>query len=209
MTGQTFGDLTVLSACHDSKGRLQWRCRCRCGGTSSVYGNNLRSGGSTSCGCHRQVHPPGLSKTRLFSVWSGMIARCSNLDDPNYGGRGITVCKQWQTFASFYRWAIRNGHRDDLTIDRTNNDRGYSPGNCRWVTMQVQARNTRRTVWVMHAGRRMSLSEAAADLGLDYGRLQKRMKNEGMPFDEAVADVRAYRKPPPHLNFLGKRRSAV
>ncbi|KQN33636.1 hypothetical protein ASE88_00970 [Sphingomonas sp. Leaf38] len=137
-----------------------------------------------------------------------MMARCSNLDDPNYGGRGIAVCKRWQTFASFYRWAMCSGYQEHLTIDRVNNDQGYRPGNCRWATPHEQARNTRRTVFVQHEGQRISLTDAAAALGLSYGWLQKRMKNEGMSFEEAVANVRAYRKPPPHLNFLGTRRGA-
>jgi hypothetical protein len=209
LTGQSFGDLTVVGECRDLRGRLKWKCRCRCGGSSEVYGNNLRSGGTTSCGCHRAVHPPGLSKTRVFTIWSGMMARCSNIDDPNYGGRGIAVCKRWQTFASFYRWAMRSGYQEHLTIERVNNDQGYRPGNCRWATPHEQARNTRRTVFVQHEGQRISLTDAAAALGLSYGRLQKRMKNEGMSFEEAVADVRAYRKPPPHLNFLGTRGGAA
>lgn len=87
------------------------------------------------------------SKSRLYHIWNGMRHRCNNKNNPRYqdwGGRGINICNEWQhDFEKFVLWAIKNGYDDTLSIDRKNNDRGYSPDNCRWVTMHEQISNRR------------------------------------------------------------------
>ena len=89
----------------------------------------------------------GLTGHPLYSRWNNMKSRCHNPNNPSYkdyGARGITVCDEWRNdFKAFYDWSMANGYQDDLTIDRTDNDRGYSPDNCRWVTMEVQCTNRR------------------------------------------------------------------
>jgi len=88
----------------------------------------------------------GGSGTRLYRIWAAMKTRCMN---PNfwaynhYGGRGIKVCRAWQKFPAFQRWALSNGYRDKLTIERKNNDRGYCPSNCKWATRKEQSSNQR------------------------------------------------------------------
>ena len=88
----------------------------------------------------------GLSNTRLYKIWSGMIKRCYNpkaAKYPRYGARGITVCDQWRSaFIVFHRWAVQNGYGEDLQIDRIDNDGPYSPENCRWVTAAQNTRNS-------------------------------------------------------------------
>ena len=88
------------------------------------------------------------SKTRVYRTWRNILSRCYVKDTKyfkDYGGRGITVCKEWRDdFVVFRDWAHSNGYEDTLTIDRKDNDKGYSPSNCRWVTRTVQAQNTRR-----------------------------------------------------------------
>jgi len=77
------------------------------------------------------------SQTRLYKIWKGMRDRCTNPQTPIfrwYGGRGIKVCKAWQTFEPFRDWALKHGYQDDLTIDRINNDGNYTPSNCQWLT---------------------------------------------------------------------------
>lgn len=82
----------------------------------------------------------GLSNTRLYSIFQNMKQRCYNPNDPkygSYGGKGIAICQEWlDDFEVFYDWAMANGYRDDLTIDRKDNHKGYSPDNCRWITMK-------------------------------------------------------------------------
>lgn len=101
--------------------------------------------------------------TRLYSIWKAMKVRCYN---PNfraysrYGGRGITVCDEWlHDFPAFREWAIQNGYSDNLTIDRIENSKGYSPENCRWVSYKTQANNTRRNIVVTIDGETATIAE--------------------------------------------------
>ena len=101
--------------------------------------------------------------TRLYSIWKAMKVRCYN---PNfraysrYGGRGITVCDEWlHDFPAFREWAIQNGYSDNLTIDRIDNSKGYSPENCRWVSYKTQANNTRRNIVVTIDGETATIAE--------------------------------------------------
>ncbi len=94
----------------------------------------------------REQHP--FNNTRLHNIWTHMKSRCYNKNRPQYkdwGGRGIIVCDEWKySFLSFRNWALKNGYRDDLSIDRINNDGNYEPSNCRFANKNTQARNTKK-----------------------------------------------------------------
>lgn len=170
LSGQRFGRLLVLreyGKIHDNS-HIYWVCVCDCGREKLVSGKHLRNGKIKSCGClskevtgqlakqraaegkapgHR-TH--GFSKTRLYNTYTNMKTRCYNTRNKAfkwYGARGVTICDEWLSdFNSFKTWAENNGYSPELTIDRIDPFKGYSPDNCRWVTIQEQRKTTRRYV---------------------------------------------------------------
>jgi hypothetical protein len=156
LTDERFGRLTVIER-NGWKGNKEraWSCRCDCGVEVTVSGMVLRSGRSTSCGCLKRelAGVPNIShgqtRDRAWSLayrsWASMKTRCMNPDAQNfkyYGGRGITVCDEWLTFANFY---VDMGDRPEgTTLDRIDPDGDYEPGNCRWADKLTQARNKRK-----------------------------------------------------------------
>lgn len=112
-----------------------------------------------SCGCSHYLNNKGStihgeSKTRLYGIWGNMKKRClnpnNNPDYKNYGGRGISVCPEWLEYTNFRNWALNNGYKDNLQIDRTNNNGNYDPSNCMFVTCEINNQNKRNTRFCMN-----------------------------------------------------------
>ena len=188
MTGSRHGRLFVTGRdCNNKSRTAKWICRCDCGKLTSVRGDHLRLGRIISCGCkndeNRQIglkYKHGMSNTRLFRIWKHMIERCGSpkcKDYRNYGGRGITVCKEWSTeFIKFYLWAIKNGYKDTLSIDRINCNGNYEPSNCRWVGDKEQANNTRRNHFVVVNGETHTVTEWSEKLNIEPYMIFNRLK---------------------------------
>lgn len=132
----------------------------------------------------------GLKNTRLFSIWAGMKNRCHNSNTPNYhgyGARGITVCDEWKNnFQAFYDWSMKNGYSDDLSIDRIDNDKGYSPDNCRWANCKQQSTNRSTNHIVTINGVSKCLAEWCEDYGINYKTVKDRLKR-GWTYEDALS----------------------
>lgn len=180
--GKKFGKLLVLEECkeRDKNGGKIYKCKCDCGNISYVRrGNLIAKNGTKSCGCSHVGHSKhGKTNTRLYNIWLGMKNRCCNPNSTSYknwGGRGILVCKEWkESFETFYDWAINNGYRDNLSIDRIDNDGNYEPSNCRWATRKEQANNTRNNVYLTYNGKTQTMTQWADEFGVSHETIRRK-----------------------------------
>lgn len=186
LTGKKFVRWTVVSTAESKSGRARWNCECSCGTVRIVWGNHLIRGSSMGCGCHRPNGARhvgwkhGKSNTHIHDLWMRMIARCQCKSGPDYETyvkRGIKVCDRWRD--SFLNFIEDMGQRPSPkhSIDRIDNNKGYSPENCHWVTQKQQMRNMRRNRIVTFNGEKMTMAEAAERSGMDYGALKWRLDN--------------------------------
>ena len=197
----------VLKRAENSSGnKVRWKCLCDCGSTKILYGMNLRMGRTTSCGClQRKYLSAGMTtqtkKERLYNIWCSMRKRCQNPKEKsykNYGGRGITVCKEWDcSFVAFRSWALSHNYDNAKTLDRIDVNGNYTPENCRWVDMAIQNRNKRNNISIAYAGKTMCLFDWAEEVGIGRQTLTYRLK-AGWPIDRALTE-------PVHTEFVSKK----
>lgn len=155
LSGLWFGALHVIKPSEILNGFYD--CKCSCGKEINVDYLSLTKGYTRSCGCLKRYNTKhNLVNTKLYNVWTDIRQRCLNIKNPNYknyGGRGITICKSWAIdFKNFYDWALANGYKEGLTIDRIDVNGNYEPSNCRWATMKEQSRNKRNNVFLTFNG---------------------------------------------------------
>jgi hypothetical protein len=130
----------------------------------------------------------GMSGTKIHKVWMGMLSRCSipsATGYKNYGGRGISVCERWKTFELFFE-DMGFPPEDGFTLDRIDNNRGYSPDNCRWSSRKEQNRNQRDLVFLEFDGRIKCLSAWAEELGMQASSIKARI-NRGWSVEKALS----------------------
>lgn len=191
LIGQKFGRLTVIKDSGERKdangykGTVLWHCKCECGGEINVRSDSLTSGMTRSCGCLQYENglasrTHGQSNSRIYSIYQNMKDRCYNPNNERYrryGGRGISICDEWlNDFEEFYSWAMKNGYKDDLSIDRIDNDGNYEPANCRWATHIIQANNKSTNVHLFYKGEEYTRAELSRELGIDYETFRRKLK---------------------------------
>lgn len=200
-TGKRFNRLVVVKYIgqkrYGGEPKRMWLCKCDCGNTIITAITPLKQGRTKSCGCyanemqHSIGRKHGMSNSRIFSIWANMLSRCTNPNSTHfkrYGGRGITVCDEWlgeEGSVNFINWALNNGYSDELTIDRINNDKGYSPDNCRWVTNKVQQRNKSTNKLLTLDGKTLCVSEWSEITGISTNTINQRL-NRGWSVVDAL-----------------------
>lgn len=188
--GDKFGNLTILKMPNGNLNKEKVLFKCDCGKEIFCYLNNVVRGTTTSCGCLRSYYAKqsrnchGESYGRLYQEWSRMKTRCYNKNThyyKNYGGRGIKVCDEWQTFLPFREWAYQNGYNDKLTLERKDVNGDYCPENCTWITMKEQASNKRTNTFIEFNGKRQTISQWSRELGISKELISWRLRNGKSP----------------------------
>lgn len=194
--GKKFGLLTVIKECGRNKSNgVIWLCRCECGNYHKARSNSLKNGITTSCGCKTheklvaRLSSHSMSRTRLYKIWQDMKTRCNNPNTPyyfKYGGRGISVCEEWNDFEPFRDWSLVNGYMDELTIDRIDVNGDYTPSNCRWISNQKQQYNKRTNRMLTLNGKTQTATEWANELGIKLNTLLSRIDNYHWSVEKAL-----------------------
>lgn len=191
--GERYGKLVIIKELDKKDSHRQWLCQCDCGNTHIVSSRHLKE--VKSCGCLRKAPKQTKAHIKLRAIYKNIKARCYNKNSvsyKNYGARGIIMCEEWKNnFMSFYNWAINNGYNENLTrkkqtIDRINTNGNYSPENCRWVSMKVQANNTRKNTFLKYNNSSKTIAQWSRILKINYKTFcnfvcnkRKRIRNDG------------------------------
>jgi hypothetical protein len=186
LLGRQFGYLLVKCEVQKKGGNKspRWYCTCICGGSTTTTTNQLVTGGTVSCGCFQkekaatQFKEHGLSGKPLYNRWRWMMQRCYNQNNRSYvhyGARGIRVCTRWHNPVTFYEDNI-DSFQKELELERIDNERGYSPENCKWVTRKDQCNNTRRNRQFTFGDETQNLAQWANKLSVKDRTLRSRIR---------------------------------
>lgn len=192
IVGKTNGGLTIVSLLRKEHGRRIWSCQCECGNTVEMTHNLFSK--RKSCGCRSNKGiisastKHGMSNSTEWSIWHGIKKRCLCKTDRvyhRYGGRGVGICKEWaESFQKFYEDMGPRPH--GKTIDRIDNNLGYSKENCRWVDWKTQQRNRRSNHLITFNGETKCLIEWAEQFGIRKDTLRRRLCVYKWPLEEAL-----------------------
>lgn len=199
ITGQTFGKLTAIKRVENNNlGKVQYLCLCECGNKKIVTKQNLTNGICKSCGCIKKEQDKinlkfpkhNMCSTRLYNIWKGMRWRCRSKKNKRrkfYLDKSIEVCKEWQEdFLNFYNWAMNNGYKDTLTIDRINNDGNYEPDNCRWATYTEQNNNQSTSKKYIYKNKIYTIKELSEMTGIKLPTLYQRLEQSKWEIEKAI-----------------------
>lgn len=194
LTGQRFGRLLVVSrAENSSSGHGRWNCICDCSEQNTVLASNLKSGKVISCGCAQveAITRHGQSRTPEYKAWGHMKERCGNPSTKHfesYGGRGIKVCEEWMDFNKFIE--DMGGRPSKIhSIERIDNNKGYSKENCKWATKTEQMNNRRNCRRVVFNSEELTISQLSKKTGIARNTLNRRIVLKGMSPEMAVNAV--------------------
>lgn len=205
LTGKKFGRLIVMARDKDkvySSGRkvVMWKCKCVCGKECVVATTSLLNRLTKSCGCLNDekrkssetkyiIHGDKCKSSKyrnLYERWLRMKRRCSDKSNIYYGGRGIDICCEWKyNYINFRNWALTNGYKSDLTIDRIDVNKGYCPENCRWVTNKEQQNNKRNNKLIIYKGEVYTQQQLCDKYNINRKTFNDRLKR-GMGIEEAL-----------------------
>jgi hypothetical protein len=194
LTGQRFGRLTVVGYVGNNNANSQWLCKCDCGKSTTLATSALlrKDKPQKSCGCGMVQRKHGMSGTPEHHAWRSMYQRCNNPNNPQYslyGGRGISVCPRWRE--SFENFLADMGPRpgDNYSVDRIDNNKGYSPDNCRWANDLEQSNNTRHNRRITYNGKTHTLTEWSRITGISKSGLRWRLANGWAIADALTIDA--------------------
>jgi hypothetical protein len=190
LTGQRFGRLRVLFPINSREG-VVWRCICDCGNHHNARAGHLRAGHVQSCGCAQQdagritgklyghlQRRHGKEPINFYWKWKGMRQRCLNPKNPryeDYGGHGIFICREWDSYEAFRDWALAEGWVNGLQIDQIDNDGSYTPDNYRFVEQKENVNNTRKNRFLTWQGKTQTIAQWASQIGVAQKTLQHRV----------------------------------
>lgn len=193
-SGEIYGSLTTIKEGEKrilpsgQKARTI-NCLCKCGNIKDILLLHLVRGRIDSCGCKRRMKRGGLSNLKLYKIHRAINDRCSGKtnDRHRYFDRGITVCDEWKKdYKNFIDWSLQNGYKEGLQIDRIDNNSGYRPDNCRWVTSMVNGNNRENTFKVVYNNIEYPFTELVRILGREFNKdaIRTRIKR-GYTCDDA------------------------
>lgn len=191
ITNNRYGRLVAIKKEKSINGQNMWLFQCDCGKQKIINKYSVIRGLTNSCGCYHKEQDVlkhtthNMSKTRLYRCWQDMKNRCYNKSRKKYqryGARGIIVCNDWlHNFNAFKDWALSNGYKDTLTIDRIDVNGNYCPENCRWITLKEQANNTSKNIKITINGTTKNLHEWLEICNIKSGSFYYKLKKGYKP----------------------------